>query len=74
MSTPVSIRKVPTRLLVRCSRCLHEGIVAAFIDKVPRLQCTDCGSRSAIIVQRERTHMSARRGATGKAPPGQTLH
>ena len=73
MSTPASIRKVPTNLHVRCSRCLHEGIVSMFIDKVPRLQCTDCGSRSAIIVQRERTHMSARRGAARKVPRA-TLH
>jgi hypothetical protein len=63
MSNAVSIHRYPTRLHVRCSRCLHQGIVSVFLDKPPKLKCSRCGSRAAIVVQRDRTHMwSARRG------------
>jgi hypothetical protein len=72
MSAAVSIRKFPTRLHVRCSRCLHQGYVTVFLDRPPKLRCTHCGSRAAVIVTRDRTQAwSARRGAGRK---GDTLH
>jgi ribosomal protein S14 len=70
MAAMVEIKRYPTKLHVRCSRCPHQGVVKAFIDKPPRLRCSQCGSRAAIIVQRDRSHMwSKRRGAAGKTSP-----
>jgi ribosomal protein S14 len=48
------IRRYPTRLHVRCGRCQHQGVVKAFIDRPPKLRCTRCGSRDAIVVARDR--------------------
>jgi ribosomal protein S14 len=60
--TTVPVRRFPTKLHVRCDRCLHQGYVSVFLDKPPKLRCSKCGSRAAIIVQRDRTQ--AWRGAT----------
>jgi hypothetical protein len=50
----VAIRRYPTKLAVRC-QCGHQGVVETFIDKPPKLRCSRCGSRDAIVVQRDRT-------------------
>jgi len=71
-TTTVPVRRFPTRLHVRCGKCQHQAFITIFISKPPRLRCTKCGSRSAIIVSRDKTERwSARRGAAGK---GATLH
>ena len=49
------IRRFPTRLAVRCPQCGHQGVVEAFIDRPPKLKCSRCGSRDAIVVTRDRT-------------------
>jgi DNA-directed RNA polymerase subunit RPC12/RpoP len=56
----VTVRKFPTKLAVRCPRCQHQGVVAVFLDKPPKLRCAKCGSRDPIIVQRDRTRTWAR--------------
>jgi hypothetical protein len=58
-----TIRRYPTRLHVRCP-CGHQGVVKAFIDKPPKLKCSRCGSRDAIVVTRDRMRVWAgqRRG------------
>jgi uncharacterized protein (DUF983 family) len=62
MSNAASIRKYPTRLHVRCPQCQHQGIVAAFLDKPPKLRCSKCGNRDPIVTTRDRTRAwSARR-------------
>jgi uncharacterized protein (DUF983 family) len=56
------IRKFPTRLAVRCPQCGHQGVVEAFLDRPPKLRCTRCGSRDAVICSRDRSRSwSARR-------------
>ena len=68
----IPIRRYPTRLHVRCGKCQHQGYVTVFLDRPPKLRCTHCGSRAAIIVTRDRTQAwSSRRGAGRK---GETLH
>jgi len=68
----VPIRRFPTRLHVKCGKCLHQGFVTAFIDTPPKLRCSKCGSRTAVIVARDRTQAwSSRRGTASK---GVTLH
>jgi hypothetical protein len=64
----VPIRKYPTRLLVKCGKCLHRGAAVAFIDKPPRLKCSRCGSRAAVIISRDvvAERQPLRRGAAGK--------
>jgi transcription elongation factor Elf1 len=57
MSDAASIRKYPTRIHVRCPQCQHQGIVAVYLDKPPKLKCTRCGSRDAIVVTRDRTRV-----------------
>ena len=65
MKHPVAIKRYPTKLHVRCGKCLHQGYITAFIDKPPKLRCTACGSRAAIIVTRDRTQAwSSRRGCS----------
>jgi hypothetical protein len=75
MINGATIKRYPTRLHVRCP-CGHQGVVKAFIDKPPRLRCSQCGSRDAIVVARDRTRAWAlqRRGAARKAPLGETVH
>jgi ribosomal protein S27E len=51
----IIIRKYPTRLQVRCPDCLHQGVVAAFLDKPLKLKCSKCGNRNPIVVTRDRT-------------------
>ena len=66
----LQVRRVPTKLHIRC-QCGHQGSVEVFLDKPPRLRCSKCGSRAAIVVQRDRTAAwSSRRGAGRK---GETL-
>jgi ribosomal protein S27AE len=55
MSTAPMVRRFPTRLRVRCPQCLHQGVVMTFIAKPPRLKCSKCGSRDAVVVERDRT-------------------
>ena len=67
--TAVPVRRFPTKLLVKCGKCKHAGYVVTFITKPPKLRCSKCGSRTAIVVSRDKTQAwSARRGK------GATLH
>jgi transcription elongation factor Elf1 len=60
MSNGATIRKYPTRLHVRCPQCAHQGVVKAFIDKPPKLKCSRCGSRDAIVCARDRSRAWSR--------------
>ena len=53
--TAVPVRRFPTKLLVKCGKCKHAGYVVTFIAKPPRLKCSKCGSRDAVVVERDRT-------------------
>jgi ribosomal protein S27E len=65
----VPIRRFPTRLHVRCGRCLHQGHVVAFLDKPLKLKCTKCGNRNPIVTSRDRTRVWAgqRLGRVGES-------
>jgi DNA-directed RNA polymerase subunit RPC12/RpoP len=60
------VQRYPTKLQVRCPQCSHAGVVEVFLDKPPKLKCTKCGSRDAIVVTRDRTRTwsGQRRGKT----------
>jgi hypothetical protein len=51
----VTIRRLPTRLHVRCGQCSHQGVVEVFLDTPPKLICTKCGNKNPIITSRDRT-------------------
>ena len=58
------IKKFPTRLMVSCPQCSHQGVVEIFLDKPLKLKCSRCGNRNPIIPTRDRTRVWAghRRG------------
>ncbi len=58
------IKKYPTRLAIRCGSCGHQGSATVYLDKPPRLKCSKCKSRDAIICSRDRsaTWSNQRRG------------
>jgi len=53
MMPPVSIRRYPTRLAVRCVACGHQGEVSVFLDKAPRLRCSICGDGNPVVGGRD---------------------
>jgi hypothetical protein len=56
MTSTVAIRRLPTRLHVRC-QCGHQAHVAVFLDKPVKLKCTNCGNRNPIVTSRDRTRV-----------------
>jgi hypothetical protein len=63
MNTTATVKRYPTRLHVRCGKCLHQGYVTAFLDQVKRLRCTKCGSRAADAGSNASWVVAARSGA-----------
>lgn len=51
-STP-RVQRYRTRLAVTCLACKHQGTVAVFLDKPPKLVCSKCGSRDATVAGRD---------------------
>jgi transcription elongation factor Elf1 len=73
--TTVPVRRFPTKIHVRCAACGHQGFAKVFLVKGwdRKLKCSKCGSRTAIVVTRDRTQAwSARRGAGSSK--GETVH
>jgi hypothetical protein len=78
MTDAVTVRKYPTRPHCRCPQCGHQGQVKAFIDRPPKLKCSRCGSRDAVVVDRDRSRAcSARaraRSMRRTQEPSDTIH
>jgi hypothetical protein len=51
---PVTQRRYPTRINVRCMRCHHRGQVRVYLDRPLVLRCTRCSARNATVVERDR--------------------
>ena len=64
MNQAVTVKRFPTKLYCRCPRCQHQGIVRTFIHSSPKLKCTKCGARNAIVSGRDemRAWANRRRG------------
>jgi predicted nucleic acid-binding Zn ribbon protein len=49
MNQAVAVKKYPTQLYVRCGSCGHQGAVSTHINTSPKLKCSKCGARNAIV-------------------------
>jgi hypothetical protein len=61
MKPAVTVKRYPSRLHARCGTCGHQGQITTFIDKPLKLKCTECGSRDAVLVTRDRMRSWSRR-------------
>jgi hypothetical protein len=62
---PVAIRRLPTRLEVRCQGCGRRATVETFLDRVCDLRCSRCGTRDPVIAGRSPLSQWARRRRKG---------